>query len=381
MRLMQNPYILEDLEKAASSGQIDWERFRGKTVAVTGATGLLGKLLVSVLLKADEKYGLNLSIQAFVRDREKAERIFAGIETDLAYDNADSEGMGCTCAQQVASGVSADRLSFVVQDISQPPAEELKADFLIHTAANTVSRLMVERPAETILTAVEGTKAMLEYTARCRMESAVYLSSMEVYGVTPEDAGQIREKDLGFIDPVEIRSSYSEGKRMCECLCAAYASEYGVPVKIARLSATSGPGIDPEDRRVIGQFARSVIRRENIILRTKGDKANCYLYTADALTGILFLLLNGVSGEAYNICNPETFCSIRELGETFASLDDTGTVRVVIDIPKDAQSLGYAPSSVMKLNADKFMSLGWKPLTGLKEMAYRITESIRIQIE
>ena len=358
MNMTENPYIREDMEAVAGSEQIDWERLRGRTVAVTGATGLLGRLLVYALLLADERYELGLHIQAFVRSREKAERIFDGI-----------------AGQDLEK-----RLTFVVQDITETPAEDLHADFLIHTAANTVSKLMVEQPVETILTAVCGTRIMLEYAARCRMESVVYLSSMEVYGVTPEDAGEIREKDLGLIDPVQVRSSYSEGKRMCECLCTAYASEYGVPVKMARLAATSGPGIDPADKRVIGQFARSAISGEDIVLHTKGDKANCYLYTADALTGILFLLLNGENGEAYNICNPDTFCSIRQLGEVFASLDKTGQSKLVIDIPEDTKSLGYAPSSVMKLNADKFLALGWKPQTGLKEMAGRILESIRVQL-
>ena len=354
MRLTENPYILEDLEAVASSSMIDWEKFRSKTIAVTGATGLLGKLMVLALLKADEKYQLDLRVLAFLRDRKKAECIF--------------------------DGARKEHLTYVVQDIAERPADEYVADFLIHTAAITTSKLMVEKPVETILTAIEGTKVMLEYAARCRMQSVVFLSSMEAYGTIPEGAGQIREKDLGFIDPMEVRSSYSEGKRMCECLSAAFASEYAVPVKVARLSATSGPGIDPEDKRVIGQFARSVIYGKDIVLHTKGDKANCYLYTADALTGILFLLLNGESGEVYNICNPQTFCSIRQLADSFAALDETGNVRVVIDIPENAQSLGYAPSSVMKLNADKFLSLGWKPQTGLQEMTHRITESIRVQL-
>ena len=283
MRLTENPYILEDLEAVASSSMIDWEKFRSKTIAVTGATGLLGKLMVLALLKADEKYQLDLRVLAFLRDRKKAECIF--------------------------DGARKEHLTYVVQDIAERPADEYVADFLIHTAAITTSKLMVEKPVETILTAIEGTKAMLEYAARCRMQSVVFLSSMEAYGTIPEGAGQIREKDLGFIDPMEVRSSYSEGKRMCECLSAAFASEYAVPVKVARLSATSGPGIDPEDKRVIGQFARSVIYGKDIVLHTKGDKANCYLYTADALTGILFLLLNGESGEVYNICNPQTFSS------------------------------------------------------------------------
>ena len=354
MTLTENPLIAEDLEAAASSGLIDWRRFQAKTVAVTGATGLLGKLLVLTLLKADEKYDLDLRVQAFVRDMAKAERIY--------------------------EGVGRAHLEFVVQDIAQSVPEGSRADFLIHTAAVTASKLMVERPVETILTAIDGTRSMLEYAERCGMESVVYLSSMEAYGTVPDGAGEVREQDLGFIDPTQVRSSYSEGKRMCECLCASFASEYGVPVKIARLAATAGPGIDAEDRRVIGSFARSVIRGQDLVLHTKGDKANCYLYTADAVTGILFLLLKGADGEVYNICNPDTFCSIRELGGVFASLDPSGKAKVVFDIPEDVKSLGFAPSSVMKLNADRILALGWKPETGLREMAHRITESIRIQM-
>ena len=195
MKLTQNPYIQEDLEAVASDGQIDWERFRGKTVAVTGATGLLGKLMVLALLHADEKYALDLRVLAFVRDLQKAERIF--------------------------DGAPKAHLSYAVQDIAEKPAEGLRADYLIHTAAVTTSKLMVEQPVETILTAIEGTRAMLEFAARCGMESVVFLSSMEAYGTVPDGAGEIREKDLGFIDPMEVRSSYSEGKRMWSCTGAS----------------------------------------------------------------------------------------------------------------------------------------------------------------
>ncbi len=355
MNKMKQDYVREDIEEASGCGLIDWERFRGKRIAVTGATGLLGKLLVRTLLRANERYNLDLRVLAFVRSAQKAERIFRE--------------------------VCAEHLEIAVQDVTQAPAADLRADFLIHTAAITVSKQMVTEPVETIMTQVEGTRQILEFALRCKMEGVVYLSSMEAYGIIPEGAGEVREKDLGFIDPREVRSSYSEGKRLCECLCVSYASEYGVPVKIARLAATSGPGIDPHDNRVIGQFARSVIHGENIVLHTKGEKANCYCYTADAVTAILFMLLNGEDAQVYNVCNPDTFCSIRQLAETFASLDESGKVKVVIDIPEDAGSLGYAPASVMKLNADLFLSLGWRPKTDLKEMASRITQSIRSELD
>lgn len=65
------------------------------------------------------------------------------------------------------------------------------------------------------------------------------------------------EDDLGYINHLDTRSSYSEGKRACECYCYAYAKEYGVNVTIARLAQTFGPGVAGEDNRVSIQFAKA----------------------------------------------------------------------------------------------------------------------------
>lgn len=82
--------------------------------------------------------------------------------------------------------------------------------------------MMVEQPVETIMTAIQGTRNMLQFAERCKMESMVYLSSMEVYGIMPKEQVEVKETDLGYINPLEIRSSYSEGKRMSECLCLCF---------------------------------------------------------------------------------------------------------------------------------------------------------------
>ena len=93
----------------------------------------------------------------------------------------------------------------------------------------------------------------------------VYLSSLEVYGTPEKDADLITENDYGYIEPLSVRSSYSEGKRMVECLCASYAHEYSVPVKIARLSQTFGPGVAYEDGRVFAEFARCALEQRDIV--------------------------------------------------------------------------------------------------------------------
>lgn len=348
--LMRNKIVAQDIQTIVASDAVDWEKFRGKTVAVTGATGLIGKLCVETFLCADEKYQLGLKVVAFVRNLSRAKEILGnGIEGKLTFENT---------------------------DILEPVSENIFADFLIHGAGVTASKMMVEQPVETIVTTLKGTRNMLEFASRCKMEGMVFLSSMEAYGTIKTGDGEIREQDLGYINPLEVRSSYSEGKRMAECLCAAYAAEYGVNVKIGRLAQTFGAGIAENENRVFAQFARSILREENIVLHTKGEKANCYCYTSDAIIGLLILLTRGEKGQAYNIANMDTFCSIKEMAETFLRVSKNKTLKLVFDIPDDNSLYGYAPSCIMRLNSEKLMELGWKPERNMDDMVERLMRSM-----
>lgn len=348
---VKNKVVLDDLNQIVDCSQITWESFRNMTIAITGATGLIGRTLVWALLLADKKHKLNMKVVAFVRDTKKAEMIFDGADSTV--------------------------LKFVCQDITQPISDNIHADYMIHGAAITASKMMIEQPVETIMTTIDGTRNMMNFAARCKMKGVVYLSSMEAYGVVSENCNRVKENDLGFIDPLNVRSSYSEGKRMAECLCASYTSEYGVPIKIARLAATFGAGIDAKENRVFAQFSKSIISDEDIILHTKGEKANCYCYTVDAVMGLLILLLKGESGQAYNICNMETFCSIKEMAQIFINLSESKKSKLVFDIPKDLDSLGYAPTSIMRLDSEKMMRLGWKPKYDMEAMANRLIQSLK----
>ena len=187
----------------------------------------------------------------------------------------------------------------------------------------------------------------------------------------------MRETDYGYIDPLEVRSSYSESKRMAEGLCGAYAHEYNVPVKTARLAQTFGAGIAKNENRVFAQFARSIMQGEDIVLHTDGSKAHCYCYTSDAVLGLLTVLLRGQSGEAYNISNEETFGTIREMAEMLIREYPKSGSGLVFDIPEDANKFGYAPTSRMLINSEKLRALGWRAQTSLPQMFNRLMESMR----
>lgn len=351
-KIESNIVLKEDIQSVVHTSWIPWERFRDKKIAVTGATGLIGRSLIYTLLEAEKTYDLHCQILAFVRNPEKAKAMFSDIE------------------------IKEDVLQIVQQDVQNEVPKEIHADFLIHGASITTSKLMIQNPVETILTTVEGTHHMLDFASACQMEGVVYLSSMEAYGMVDPKLEEVRENDLGFVNLTNIRNGYSEGKRMAECLCTAYAAEYGVNVKIARLAQTFGAGISKEENRVFAQFARSIQKGEDIVLHTKGEKANCYCYTSDAVAAILLLLLEGEKGQPYNVANMDTFCSIRELAEQFLRFDRSGTCKLWIELPENGTNLGYAPDSILKLNSEKLMALGWKPEKNLPDMAERLLRSL-----
>lgn len=341
--------LQEDLERIASAEWIDWERLRGKKILVTGATGLIGGMVTRGLLAANEMRGLGLTVLALVRSREKAEGIF-GTE---------------------------DGPELIEGDIMELPEIGQQVDFIIHGASATASKDFVDRPVETIWTALQGTRNLLELAKEKNAESMVYLSSMEAYGVVEPEKYIVRETDYGYIDPLQVRSSYSESKRMAEGLCGAYAHEYQVPVKTARLAQTFGAGIARSENRVFAQFARSIMNGQDIVLHTDGSKAHCYCYTSDAVLGILTILLQGSSGEAYNISNEATFGTIRSMAEMLIEKYPEGGSKLIFDIPEDANKFGYAPTSRMLVNAEKLNALGWKAQVDLPEMFARLMDYMR----
>lgn len=333
--------LAEDFEAVAQS-DLPWEAFKGRSFVVTGATGLVGSLLVRALLYCDRVHGLGTKVYALVRSVEKAKQIFG--ETNAP--------------------------EYLVADLAKDEiAGDFACDYVIHAAAVTTSKLMVSDPVGTIRTAIDGTEKLLKLAVEKKAQAFVYISSMEVYG-QPKTDGKTAEKDLGYIDISTVRSCYPEGKRMCECLCNAYAAQYGLNVKSARLAQTFGAGILPTENRVFAQFARSAVNGENIVLHTTGESEGNYVYTADAIRAILLLLVKGESGEAYNIANEQSHTTIRNMAELVAEQIAGGAIRVVLDIPQDASSLGYAPPVKMWLDASKMRALGWEPTVGLAD-AYR----------
>ena len=343
--------IMDQELNALSNRNLPIEKYKDKTFFITGATGLIGSLVVRSLLYLNNKFQLNLKVLAGIRDKEKADNIFGDLVSDLA-------------------------LQYIILDLGA--GENVKYDgpinFIIHTAAITKSKYMISNPVETIRTSIGGTEEILNLAVE-KNASMVYTSSMEVYGMLNKE--KVNEADLGYIDLTLPRSSYPESKRMCEMLCTAYSSQYGLKVKVARLAQTFGVGVLPAESRVFMQFARSAIDGKDIVLHTTGTSEGNYVYTFDAVAGLLMLLTEGENGQSYNINNEESHMTIKNMAEMVCDKIAGGNIKVIIDIPKE--NMGYAPNVKMWLDNKKMRSLGWKPTVGLEESYKRMIQWIEEQ--
>lgn len=330
--------VQEDIQEIISNSELIFG-FKGQTILVTGATGLVGSMLVKTILAANQKYNLGINVIGQIRNFEKAKSVYKNQYQDVCF-------------------VTSPRVA---------------CDIIIHTISPTTSKYFIEHPVETIKASVESTMEILE-VAKEKGASIVYLSSMEQYGVPYERGQLMTEKTIGIIDHLSTRASYSESKRLCECLCVSYASEYNVNVKIARLAQIVGAGFLNTDNRMPVQFARAVVNGEDIVLHTDGKSISNFVYLTDAIIGILHLMRHGEKGEAYNVCNDLETRSVYEIADLVATKVADNNIHVIIE---KADNMGYAPEVTMYLDSSKLRALGWNAKVGMEEAYNRIVEYLK----
>ncbi len=90
-----------------------------------------------------------------------------------------------------------------------------------------------------------------------------------------------------------------------------------------------------------------------------------YLYTADAITAILTVLLKGDPGAVYNAANPSTYSSVRQMAEMVAALFPDKDIHVRCELDPSAP---YPPEHHLPLNVAALEALGWQPTADLPQM-------------
>lgn len=313
-----------------------------RSAVVTGATGLIGAALIRRMLATKR-----MNVIAASRNHEALTRMLPASVSRVAYD---------AC---------------------KPVAFDFSADVIIHAASASSPELFVQKPVETMMANVFGVKELLEYAMRVKAKKVIYVSSSEVYGkATPRKDG-FREEDYGFVDVLDVRSSYPMGKRAAETLCLSYAKEYGVDVSIVRPGHIYGPTASPKDRRVSSAFAWQAARGEPIVMKSTGSSLRSYTHCDDCASAIMTVVENGLPGGAYNIANRAGVCTISQMAKIMA---DEGGVELKFDNASEADFIAFNPMDNSCLDPAKLEALGWRGTIGYEEGFRRTVRSLRERI-
>ena len=220
-------------------------------------------------------------------------------------------------------------------------------------------------PVQTTKVSVHGSINMLGLAKRVKAK-ILQASTSEVYGdptVHPQ-----KEDYWGNVNPVGVRSCYDEGKRCAETLFFDYRRQHRLPIKVARIFNTYGPGMHPNDGRVVSNFIIQALRNEDITIYGTGNQTRSFCYVNDLVDGLLRLMEtpDEVTGPV-NLGNPVEF-TIRQLAETVISLTGSSSKIAYRPLPED-DPRQRCPDIGLAQNL-----LGWAPRVQLRDGLMKTVE-------
>ncbi len=290
-----NGIIREDMENIFHRVQDCVGILMGKTVLISGASSMIAMYFIFFLSYLNEEYNYKITILA----NSKTQRL------KKEYKQLSKK----------------EYLFFSDMDIGVDLFQNYKIDYIIHAAGIADPRKFASHPVEVAKSNATDTFSLLKYAKESNCRGMIFFSSASIYGRFKDKIGGIKESDMGVVNPIDEYSCYSESNRMGECWIKAFSSEYDTRAMIARIWYVYGPTIRVlDDSRVVASFMRNVLEKRSIEMYSSGDDKRSFLYLADAIVGLLYILLLGKSGEAYNLCNSKELCTIRTLAQTIVSL-------------------------------------------------------------
>lgn len=348
MKMEKNPRYQALLEKLINTFPY-WDALEGKSFLITGASGMIASLLIDVIMTHNAF--LPVDRQCRILATSRGER---------------------TARERFANWFNQESFSYFAHDVTQPiPDLPELPDYLLHAASTTHPAQYAAEPINTIMSNILGCQNMLELAAHKLNSRLLLLSSVEVYGENRGDVDYFTESYCGYLDCNTLRAGYPEAKRVSESLCHAYERERKTDAVILRLPRTYGPTMRMSDTKAIAQFIQKALAEEDIILKSTGFQLYSYAFVADAVRGILWTLIRGERGEAYNLSDPGSDITLKELADTIARMAGT---EVIFELPDEAERAGYSTATRALLDSSKLRALGW-------QSQYNMAEGLRLTLE
>lgn len=324
------------------------ETLHNSTILITGGTGMICSAVADILLFLNKKCNAEIRIILAGRSKERINKRFLGFAEGKDY-------------------------VFKPYDATVHTDLQVHADYLIHGASNANPVIYAKEPVETMLANIVGINSLLDLAVRMNSHRLLYISSSEVYGNKREFRSYV-EDDYGYVDILNQRASYPSSKRAAETLCIAYGWEYNLDTVIVRPGHIYGPTIIDSDSRASAQFTRNAAAGENIVLKSAGNQLRSYCYVLDCASAILTVLINGETGNAYNISNPYSIVTISDIAKALAKAANT---EVVYEEMSELEKQGANMMTNSSLDSKKLEALGWSAAFSLEEGSRKTVEILR----
>lgn len=333
--------IKEDIERIISE-DLPWNMLEGQSILVTGASGVLGTYIVYTLMRLNEG-GKNIRVNALCRNRACAEVKFGEYLNNKNFN-------------------------LLIQDVCDPIDDDYRSDFIIHAASPANPYICENDPYEVIRTNVFACDNLIKKSKIWNSKQFLLLSSSAVYGYKSPMEG-ISETYRGELNFTDCKSAYALSKQMCEMMIASKQNESDCIYKSVRPFVIYGPGEKVSHKKCLTDFTGNCVKNERIVLKSPGKAIRSYIYIADAICALFYVVMKGEGG-AYNISSEENVYSINEVADFFCH---EGKVEKFYDIDMETEYLQNTTSIMVGKN-EKIKLLGWKEHISFQEGIHRMVE-------
>ena len=340
-----NKIITEDIDKILTEN-LPFDSFFGKTILISGANGYVPAYFVHTFMALNEKKDANIKVLALCRSEERAKQRFSDY-------------------------LNSDNFELIIQDVCNEIKIKEPVHYFIHAASPAGIHKRHEDPVNTFLANVKGAENMLELAIKNPCDGFLLLSSVDIYGKI-EGSERLREDMSGYLDPLNVRNTYSSGKKAAESLCKAYQVKYNLPIYIVRPFQIIGPGPELGDGRLHIDFIGQILEKNEIVLKGDGKARRSFMYITDAILAMFYVLFYGKHGEAYNIVTEEGEMSVKELADLMANNVADKKTEVVFDYEKRNSIEVTSALSVVCGDSSKLQNLGFHSKYSVEEGSARM---------
>jgi len=287
------------------------------------------------------------------------------------------KGACVTCIDNLVSGrtenisdlLENDRFRFLERDITDAGVFDDfdHVDRIFNLACPASPPFYQADPIGTLKTCVLGAINVLELARRTGAR-VLHTSTSEVYG-DPLEHPQ-RETYRGNVNPIGIRACYDEGKRAAETLFFDYHRVHDVDIRVVRIFNTYGPGMRPDDGRVVSNFIMQALTDEDITIYGDGSQTRSFCFVDDMVEALLAMMDCDCFNGPVNLGNPGEFTML-ELAQKVINLIGSSSRIIYLDLPEDDPTQRKPDIALARER------LGWEPKTILDEGLARTIDYFR----